>query len=825
MAADSNFMNDNANTLGIFTEHIPRMACPHCEAKLDVSDFSVFEDIECPSCGEFLKVPGKLNEFILLDELGRGAMGCVYLAQDESLGRLVALKVIRREYGTDPKMLETVQREAQAMATLNHRNIVQVYTFGRAEGQPYFVMELLRGERLDEMMEGGEPVDEVRILEIAYDVAQGLEAAERAGLTHGDIKPANILMNDEGVAKVVDFGLAKFMDPDAEIEVWGTPYYIAPEKARKKGEDSRSDQFSLGGTLFHALAGHPPFDGENPTKVVIASLKEDTPELLEHNPNVTEKTSSVIRRMMDKNPNRRYPTYASLLADLEQALREAIAAEEARQAAAMAEEEKANKKIPAFVWVVLGTILLLAAGSGFLALKGYQDKQRALGVQYDGPERTLHDEQLVRAEVRNLSEAARLVKEGNLFEAEKRLDVARGNIPENHSAMAWYQFFAAGIYFYAQDTDRARELLEAAAGHEELLFDGGRVPLEDPRKLAEFALGELDPAELQKDLRKGQAYYRHLAQLAQGYRILLEKGYHPEASRSFQTYSELHVPGLEWPYVLVDIGPGLHVSRQKLVARNPLDIKPTSTPTPRRRATATPKPNRPKPTAAPGSSAPSNFSQLRIAQLDAQGMREPNSETKPSFTSVLDGNGIWLTEDQVVDQVSPFALNRETEYTLALIFTVPARMEDRNAPILISLGNKWDSQKPDGVFLSLEEIGKNGSLALLWGTGTSSKNRSTIDASLEPGTAHLLSLAWRGKNQHFRVYLDGKEIGKIQIGNMADAIDADSHLAFLRTIASENSFPANTTQVSTHRRFILDHIPLMEDVYEQYEGRMKNWSQ
>src|SRR5690606_20704302 len=148
-------------------------------------------------------------DFILVEELGRGAMGCVYLAMDESLNRLVALKVISKEYGEDPKMLESVQREAQAMATLNHRNIVQVYSFGRIREQPYFVMELLQGERLDEMMAGGRKLSEIRALEIAIDVAQGLEAANQAGLTHGDIKPANILMNEKGVAKVVDFGLAK----------------------------------------------------------------------------------------------------------------------------------------------------------------------------------------------------------------------------------------------------------------------------------------------------------------------------------------------------------------------------------------------------------------------------------------------------------------------------------------------------------------------------------------------------------------------------------------------------------------------------------------
>lgn len=820
-------MNENANTLGIFTENIPRMACPHCEAKLDVSEFSVFESIECPSCGEVLKVPGKLDDFILIDELGRGAMGCVYLAQDESLGRHVALKVIRREYGTDPKMLETVQREAQAMATLNHRNIVQVYSFGRAEGQPYFVMELLRGERLDEMMEGGEPVDEVRILEIAYDVALGLEAAERAGLTHGDIKPANILMNDERVAKVVDFGLAKFMDPDAEIEVWGTPYYIAPEKARKKGEDSRSDQFSLGGTLFHALAGHPPFDGENPTKVVIASLKEETPVLLEHNPNVTEKTSAVIRRMMDKNPNRRYPTYASLLADLEDALRQAVQAEQAREEALMAEEAKANRKTPAIVWILLATVLSIGAAAGFVALKNYQDKQLAQSVSYEGPTRQLHDEQLVRAEVRNLEEAARFVRQGDLFQAEERLTVAKRLIPENHSAMAWYEFFAAGIYFYAQDIDKAKEYLQSAAGHEELIFDGGRTPLEDPRALAKFALGELDPAELQKDLRKSNTYYRHLAQLAQGYRILLDKGYHPDASRSFQTYTELEVPGLEWPYVLVSISSNMHLPRDPIIARNPLDIV-KATPTPKRRATPRPKPTKvaAKPTATPKPVADkggADFSTLRIAQLLKDGKRDPDSVSEPNFTSVLEGSGVWITENQVVDNLTSLSMKNGQDYTLAVIFTVPESTDSKQIP-LISMGNLFEPQKPNGIFFSLSEVGENGSFSVLWGVGDSAKNRRSIEANLTPGKAHLFSITCRGKYQEFKVYLDGVELAKFNTKGLEKVITGKSHLVFMRNIERNDRFPPFKPEVETHRRFILDHIPSMVDVFKQYEGRMKNWS-
>lgn len=564
-------MNQNSNSLGIFTESITHVACPNCNAELDVSEFDVFEEISCPSCSEKFRVPGRLGDFILIEELGRGAMGCVYLAMDESLNRLVALKVIRKEFGEDPKMLETVQREAQAMATLNHRNIVQVYSFGRVKEQPYFVMELLQGERLDEMMADGGILTEIRALEIALDVANGLDAANQAGLTHGDIKPANILMNDHGVAKVVDFGLAKFMEPGAEIEVWGTPYYIAPEKARKKGEDSRSDQYSLGGTLFHSLAGQPPFDGENPTKVVVAALKEDTPVLKDYNPEVTDKTSAVVLRMMDKNPNRRYPTYASLLADLNQALAGAKKAEEDRQLQEKRLKEKQNKKVNPLIWIVLLVSVLVTGGIGFAVWRQTRTSTGTTGIPaYEGPERKLH-EPFTRAELRNLEQAVAALTAKEYSETLTRLTVAKSLIPENHSALAWFHFLEAAIYFYAQHPDEAKSSLEKAASMENPIFDASKVPLEDPRLLARYALDLLDDRGLERATRRAEPYYIHLSELAKGYRNLLN-GQSNQSARHFRYYSERRIPGLEWPNLLRPIAPVLHLPLEQLVTDEQQEI-------------------------------------------------------------------------------------------------------------------------------------------------------------------------------------------------------------------------------------------------------------
>ncbi|MCC5849653.1 MAG: serine/threonine protein kinase [Verrucomicrobia bacterium] len=551
-------MDPNANTLGIFTEHVRQIGCPHCGAELDVGDFEVFENIVCPACQKEIKVPGRLGSLILIEELGRGAMGCVYLAQDETLNRLVALKVMRREYGDDPKMLETLQKEAQAMATLNHPNVVQVYSFGREQHQPYFVMELLQGERLDEMMADGGIVPEARMMEIGLDVAKGLQAAHNAGLTHGDIKPANILMDQEGVGKVVDFGLARFMESGDEIEVWGTPYYIAPEKARKKGEDSRSDQYSLGATMFHALAGKPPFDGANPTKVVIASLKQETPNLIEINPDVTPKTSAVIRRMMDKTPSRRYPTYASLLADMQLALDAARQAEEdRRRAGATAGREIQEKKKKVWLPALAGFVLVMAVGAGALV---YMKSGQPVEVIYSGPDRQLHVP-ILEAEENQLRAAVQGLQRNNAGQTRNGLVNAAREIPAEHAAKGWYQFLAAGMMIYAQQPDAARALLEAAANQDPIIFDGGRVPAEDPRLLAQKALGTARSRDLTRAMRDAQPYYAHLLELAAGYEFMLQ-GRANDAARHFRAYGEFTPsPGMGWPYVLQPLSRQLHSSR------------------------------------------------------------------------------------------------------------------------------------------------------------------------------------------------------------------------------------------------------------------------
>ena len=307
--------------VGIVIDRVPSFRCSHCGLELNVADMEPFSPVTCPGCGNVDTVPARFGPFLLLNLISTGGMGGVYQAKDESLGRLVAIKVMLKSLGEDRDFIERFKREAQAAAQLNHPNVAQIHSFGEEKGQPYIVMELVSGQRFDRMIESGKTLDQLMVLRIAIDIAEGLKAADEIGLIHGDIKPENILLDDRRQAKLVDFGIANFRG-EGEEGVWGTPYYIAPEKIRRQRSDARSDIYSLGATLYHALAGIPPFDGETPIEVVRARLERAPQPLHTVRDDIHKAVENTISRMLDTEPSRRYPTYASLIGDLRRAVEE-----------------------------------------------------------------------------------------------------------------------------------------------------------------------------------------------------------------------------------------------------------------------------------------------------------------------------------------------------------------------------------------------------------------------------------------------------------------------------------------------------------------------
>ena len=262
-----------------------------------------------------IKTPGVFGDngnFLLEREIGSGGMGGVYMGRDKMLDRPVAVKVMLKELGADADFVERFKKEAQAAARLIHPNIVQVYSYGICEGMPYIAMELAAGGSLFSLM-GVAPgkTDIQRVLKVCQQTALALQCATDQGVVHGDVKPENILLDSNGNAKLVDFGLAA-MQKDTD-EIWGTPYYIAPEKVKKDTVDFRADMYSLGATLYHALTGVAPFEGDDSVAVVKKRFEGAPRKPSEIRPEITPAIDNLVMKMIALDKDNRYPSFEALL--------------------------------------------------------------------------------------------------------------------------------------------------------------------------------------------------------------------------------------------------------------------------------------------------------------------------------------------------------------------------------------------------------------------------------------------------------------------------------------------------------------------------------
>jgi len=298
------------------------VTCGRCKAKTFISgDLAPFAVEACKKCGHPVMLPVLLRNFELRTIIASGGMGTVYTAHDVKLEREVALKMMKREMAADPEIMQAFYREARAGAALNHTNIIHIYSFDEFEGQPYLVMELADQGSLDHRIETEGHVPELDVLDVGIKMASALASALKHNLLHRDIKPGNILYNIEGEPKLIDFGLVRAAEAGNtwEENVWGTVYYVAPEKIERKGEDFHSDMYSLGGTLYHALTGHVPFEAPTVEEVVAAQVHTPLTPPDQVLLGISEKTSDALVRAMAKQPGDRFADYEELQMALEAA--------------------------------------------------------------------------------------------------------------------------------------------------------------------------------------------------------------------------------------------------------------------------------------------------------------------------------------------------------------------------------------------------------------------------------------------------------------------------------------------------------------------------
>jgi hypothetical protein len=294
--------------------------CPACGTQIDTTSAEPLARVTCPACGEKVRVERAFNNFVIVETLGVGGMGTVYKARDTLLDRFVAMKLLRQDLG-EVDHAARLQQEARVAASVNHANVIQVFSSGTDHGKFYLVMELVDHGSLDDWIEERKQLPEDVVLMTGIQVAKGLRAAHGKGLIHRDVKPANILFADDHTAKIGDFGLAGAAAETGEHagEIWGTPYYVAPERLKNEPEDFRSDIYSLGATLFHALAGRAPIEGETNSATALYQLKTQPLDLRKVVPNVSSETAAVLARMIAPEPEERFASYDELVSELENA--------------------------------------------------------------------------------------------------------------------------------------------------------------------------------------------------------------------------------------------------------------------------------------------------------------------------------------------------------------------------------------------------------------------------------------------------------------------------------------------------------------------------
>lgn len=262
------------------------------------------------------------NRYEILEVIGSGGMADVYKAKCHKLNRIVAIKMLKKDYIDNAELVSRFQIEAQAAACLSHSNIVGIYDVGQSEDYQYIVMEYVEGKTLKELIEEKGALDEKEAVAIATQIAQGLAAAHQQGIIHRDIKPQNILISSDGKAKVADFGIARIARFGNTIELMpaGSVHYIAPEQARGGYCDERSDIYALGATMYEMVTGVVPFDGESAVAIAVAHMNTPVIEPVKRNESVSPALNSIILKCMNKKPDDRYPSALALILDLKKAV-------------------------------------------------------------------------------------------------------------------------------------------------------------------------------------------------------------------------------------------------------------------------------------------------------------------------------------------------------------------------------------------------------------------------------------------------------------------------------------------------------------------------
>ncbi|MCX6878237.1 MAG: serine/threonine-protein kinase [Verrucomicrobia bacterium] len=298
--------------------------CHACGSPMDVAAVVPFSNVECPHCGKHTRVKREFGCYTLLRRHAIGGMSVVFVAHDATLNREVAVKILNENHSADARRIAAFEEEARLTASFSHPHVVRVFRTGRAFGRFFIAMELVVGGHFEQRILERGTIPEREMLPLAMQVAEGLKAALAAGLIHRDIKPGNILLDGDGNAKIVDFGLALLLGKGGTAqaqEFWATSYYVPPETIEGHAEDFRSDIYAFGATLYHALAGRPPCHEESMAIPILREAKKKVLPLHTAAPWVSLPTCAVVDRAMAHDPAKRFASYDEMITHLNDALK------------------------------------------------------------------------------------------------------------------------------------------------------------------------------------------------------------------------------------------------------------------------------------------------------------------------------------------------------------------------------------------------------------------------------------------------------------------------------------------------------------------------
>ncbi|MFT4177469.1 MAG: serine/threonine-protein kinase [Luteolibacter sp.] len=288
-----------------------------------MSDVGPFANVSCPTCGEHHRAKCEFGPYGLERRHSIGGMSTIFVALDRTLNREVAIKILNEQWSADEKRIAAFVEEARLTASISHPNVVRVYRTGWAFGRFYIAMELVPGAHLEHWILERGRIPEEEALTMALQVVEGLRAVQMAGLIHRDMKPGNILLDEKGNAKIIDFGLA-LATQDGSVrakELWATSFYVPPEAVDGNPETFRSDMYAFGATLYHALAGVPPCAEESMDPEKLREAKKHVKLLQRVCDDLSIHTCRIVNRAMAYEPENRYESYDRMLILLEDALK------------------------------------------------------------------------------------------------------------------------------------------------------------------------------------------------------------------------------------------------------------------------------------------------------------------------------------------------------------------------------------------------------------------------------------------------------------------------------------------------------------------------